>query len=323
MKKNFLAIIILIIIHLQGISQTEKQLVPSDLKQLTIVTEPSTLYKGFFRAGTAISYGVVDKYFNNDHHKVYFLNSAWASNAGFNFIFQYGITDRLQIDVAIPFALNVRQSESHIYVPSADTSINYSFTLKGRGLADCYFTVKYQLINEKTTNTSLTGSLELMTPTGRKNPTDFKGETDYKPPVGTGCFSTTAGLSFRKINYPFSYSTYFYYIYQFPGSKLIDPSDKKETSFKDGNHIEAGLNVGILLNEWIALTNEVNLYYRSKDKVDNKIPADAIAAWAVSYEPRFVFQIKRFRIAEAVRIPLLGKGVSADPLYVLIAQYVF
>ena len=322
MKRKYL-LIILLLLPVAGICQTEKQLVPSDLKQLTIVTEPSTLYKGYFRAGTAVSFGVVDKYFNNDSKKQYFLNSAWATNAGFNFLFQYGITDRLQVEAAIPVSLSIRQSESHIYVPSVDTTIDYSFTLKGRGLSDCYFTVKYQLINEKTANTSLTGSFEIMVPTGQKNPTDIKGETDYKPPVGNGCFAATTGLRFRKIQYPYSYSAYTYYIYQFAGSKIMDPADTEETSFKDGNHVDAGLNFSILLNEWIALTNELNIYYRSKDKINDQIPADAIAPWAISYEPRFVFQVKRFRIGEAVRIPLAGKGVSADPIYVLIAQYVF
>ena len=316
-------IFLLLCLSAAGICQTEKQLVPSDLKQLTIVTEPSTLYKGFFRAGTVISFGVVDKYFTNDRKKEYFLNSAWATNGGFNFIFQYGITDRLQVEASIPFSLGIRQSESRIYVPSVDTTVNYSFTLKSNGLSDCYFTVKYQIIDNKPSNTSLTGSMEIMAPTGQKNPTEIKSETDFKPPVGNGCFAATAGLRFRKIQYPYSYSSYLYYIYQFPGSKIMDPADKKATSFKDGNHIDAGINFGILLNEWIALTNEVNIYYRSKDKIDDKIPVDAITPWAISYEPRFVFQIKRFRIGEAVRIPLYGKGMSADPLYVLIAQYVF
>jgi hypothetical protein len=271
----------------------------------------------------ALSYGVVDKYFTNDSKKEYFLNSAWATNSGFNFVFQYGITDRLQVEAAIPFANSLRQSHSRLYVPSADTTVDYSFTLTGRGLGDCYLTVKYQILDEKSSKTSLTAHLDVTIPTGEKNPTDIKGETDYDPPVGNGCFAATVGLRYRKIQYPYSYSGYAYYIYQFPGSKIMDPSDTQETEFKDGNHIDAGVSFNIHLNEWIALTNEANMYYRSKDEVDGQIPDDAIAPWAVSYEPRLVFQIKRFRISEAVRIPLAGKGVSADPLYVLMAQYVF
>jgi hypothetical protein len=321
--KRIINILVLLLITLMGYSQTEKQLVPGDLKQLTVVTEPSTLNKGFFRAGTALSYGVVDKYFTNDSKKEYFLNSAWATNSGLNFIFQYGITDRFQVEAAVPLASNIRQSESRIYVPSADTTVEYSFTLKSQGLGDCYFTLKYQILNEKASNTSLTGSFDITIPTGKKNPTNFKGETDYDPPVGNGCFAATGGLRFRKIQYPYSYSGYIYYIYQFPGSKIMDPSETEETDFKDGNHIDAGLSFNIHLNEWIALTNEANIYYRSKDEINGVIPDDAITAWAASYEPRIVFQVKRFRISEAVRIPIYGRGVSADPLYVLIVQHVF
>jgi len=174
--KRIINILAIMLMTLIGFGQTEKQLVPGDLKQLTVVTEPSTLYKGFFRAGTALSYGIVDKYFTNDRKKEYFLNSAWATNSGFNFIFQYGITDRFQIEAAVPLSFNIRQSESRIYVPSADTTVEYSFTLKSQGLSDCYLTLKYQILNEKTSNTSLTGSLDVIIPTGTKNPTNINGE---------------------------------------------------------------------------------------------------------------------------------------------------
>mgnify|MGYP002349884441 CR=1 FL=1 len=271
---------------------------------MTMVTEPSTLFKGFFRAGTALSYAVVDKHFTDDKKKEYFLNSAWATSAGFNFVFQYGITDRFQVDAAFPISVGIRQSESRIYVPSVDTTVNYSFTLKNKGIGDCYFSIKYQILNEKSLKTSLTGLIEITVPTGEKNPTNIKGETDYNPPLGNGCFATTSGLKFRKIQYPYSFAGYFYYTIQFPGSKIMDPSDTNETEFKDGNHFDAGIDFSIHLNEWIALTNEANIYHRSKDKIDGKIPDSAVTSMALSYEPRLVFQVKRFRIAEAVRIPL-------------------
>lgn len=321
--KRIANILLIILIPLICYSQTEKQLVPSDLKQLTIVTEPSTLHKGFFRAGMALSYGVVDKYFTNESKKEYFLNSAWATNSGFNFIFQYGITDRLQVEATIPYVSNLRQSQSRLYVPSIDTTVEYSFTLKGNGIGDCYLTLKYQILDEEASKASLTGSIDLTIPTGEKDPTNIEGPTSFDPPIGNGYFASTFGLKFRKIQYPFSYAGYLYYTYKFHGSKILDPSDTDETEFKDGNHLDAGASFNFHLNEWIALTNELNIYSRAKDKIDNEIPEDAIAAWAVSYEPRLVFQIKRLRVGEAVRIPLYGRGVSADPLYVLIAQYVF
>ncbi|MCX6254017.1 MAG: hypothetical protein NTV31_06000 [Bacteroidia bacterium] len=321
--KRIVNIFLLILVPLVGNCQAEKQLVPSDLKQLTVVTEPSTLYKGFFRAGMAMSFGVVDKYFTNDRKKEYFLNSAWATNSSFNLSLQYGITDRIQVDAVIPYSNELRQSESLIIVPVIDSTVNYSFTLKGRGIGDCYLTLKYQILPEKESKTSLTGSIDLTFPTGEKNPTNIKSENIYDLPTGTGSFSSTFGLKLRKIQYPFSFIGYTYFTYNLPGSKIINVSDTEEKEFKYGNRIDAGANINFHLNEWIALTNEFNLYYSGKTKIDNEIPDYATDGWAVSYEPRLVFQIKRFRISEAVRIPLAGKGVSADPLYVLITQYVF
>ena len=321
--KRILNIFILTLVPLIGYSQTEKQLVPSDLKQLTIVTEPSTLYKGFFRAGMDMSFGVVDKYFTNDSKKEYFLNSAWATNSSYYLILQYGITDRFQIEAAAPYISDLHQSQNKLFVPMIDTAAEYSYTLNGRGIGDCYLTLNYQILTERTNKSSLTGSIDLTFPTGEKNPTNIEGPTSYDPPVGNGYFASTLGLKFRKIQYPFSYAGYLFYTYKFPGSKIMDPSDTQETEFKDGNHIEAGASFNIHLNEWIALTNAANLYYRAKDEVDGKIPDDANTAWIVSWEPGLVFQIKKFRIGEAVRIPIYGKGVSADPRYVIRTQYVF
>ncbi|HRT90726.1 MAG TPA: hypothetical protein P5257_11490, partial [Bacteroidales bacterium] len=56
-------------------SQTEKQLMPSDLKQQTIVTEPVTLRKGFLRVGSMLNYRVADKYFSDDGVKKYYLSN--------------------------------------------------------------------------------------------------------------------------------------------------------------------------------------------------------------------------------------------------------
>jgi hypothetical protein len=46
-------------------------------------------------------------------------------------------------------------------------------------------------------------------------------------------------------------------------------------------------------------------------------------AWALSYSPGFVFQVRRFRISEIVQVPMIGKNNSADPLYVMKVLYTF
>ena len=194
---------------------------------------------------------------------------------------------------------------------------------RSTGIGDCYVTFKYQIIPEEENRLSLTGSLDLTLPTGEKNPTEIKSYTDYQLPTGNGFLVLGTRVSARKINYPFSYTAYVGYNYKFKGSRLISPTDTEETEFKDGNAIETGGSFNFHLNEWIALANELNYYYRGEGEVSAAQEFTIDPAWAFSYETRLVFQIKQFRLGEAVRVPLIGKNVSADPLYVMIVQYIF
>jgi hypothetical protein len=303
--------------------QVEKQLLPSDLKQQTIVTEPATLRKGYFRTGIALSYGVVDKYYNDSAEKVYFLESAWSSSYSYLFIFQYGITDRFMVDLSTQISRSRMQNNSQLIWPENNVNTSYSFNLEGKGIGDSYLLLKYQIIPEKENKISLTGALDVTFPTGKKNPTNVESATMYDLPTGNGYFVTGIGLTARKIRYPYSYKAYSYYYHKFPGSRLINATDTEETEFKDGDRIDLGGSFDILLNDWIALTNELNFYYRAKCETYYTTTEITDPAWAFNYETRLVFQVKKFRIGEGVRVPLKGKNISADPLYVLLLQYIF
>jgi hypothetical protein len=321
--KQIIVIFIFIILPSISYCQVEKQLVPSDLKQLTIVTEPVTLRKGFFRAGFALSYGVVDKYFTDAGKKDYFLNSAWGSSSSYTLVLQYGLTNRIQVEASSDYMNTLHESQSAVFVPSADTTAIYSFTLKGHGIGDSYISLKYQILPEGDSKSSFTGRVDITLPTGEKNPTNIKSATNFDPAVGNGNFATALNLTYRKIRYPYSYTGYIGYTYKFNATKLINATDLTEKKFKDGGSFEAGGSFNFHLNDWIALANEINFYHREKNKIENIIPAGSVIAWAVSYQPQLVFQIKKFRLGEAVRIPLKGKNISADPQYVIIFQYLF
>ena len=322
--KRISYIILIILTPICSYSQTEKQLVPSDLKQLTVITEPATLYKGFFRAGIEMSYGVMDKYFTTDGKRAYFPGSAWGSNTSLNASIQYGITDKFQVLVTIPYVNNLYQGPHFYYLPSADTSVDGSFSLRGKGLSDINAALKYQIIPEGDSKSSLTARVYVTFPTGQKNPTNIKGPNEFDPATGNGNFATELNLTYRKITYPYSYSLYAGYDYSFGGTKLLNATDTKEKSFNDGNIFRTGASFNFHLNEWIALTSDLSFYHKGKDKIENKITEGTLSRWALSYEPHIVFQIKRFRLAEAIVIPLFGKNeIPADPQYILIAQYTF
>ncbi len=304
--------------------QTEKQLVPSDLKQLTVVTEPSTLYKGFFRTGIDMSYGVIDKYFNTEGKRVFIPSNAWGSSSSISPSLQYGITNRLQVIIAIPYVNDLQQGQYVLYAPSADTTVDGSFSVKGKGIGDLNTALKYQIRSEGSSKSSLTARVYLTIPTGEKNPTDINGAMNYKPPTGNGCFTTELNMTYRKIAYPYSYTIYMGYNYSFSGSKILDVSDIEEKEFNNGDFFQTGASFNFHLNEWIAVTNDLNYSHWGKDKIENEIPDNALSRWMIGYETHLVFQIKRFRVAEAVVIRLAGKNEApADPQYIFIVQYTF
>lgn len=304
-------------------SQVETQLLPSDLKQQTVVTESVTLRKGFFRSGLQLSFSLVDKYFDDSGRKRYVTGSSWGSTSLFLFTFEYGITNRLMVDLAAPINSTKQAYNSLVVSPVNNQDVPLVSDLKGTGIGDCFVTLVYQIIPEEKNSFSLTGSMDLTFPTGEKNPTDVKTVRDYQLPSGDGIFALGTRISARKILYPYSFTAYLGYNYKFKGSRLLLPTDSDETEFKYGDAIETGVSFNLHLNEWIALTNELNYRYRGEGEVKTPYGISLDPAQTFSFETRLVFQIKQFRLGEEVSIPLLGKNVSADPRYVLIVQYIF
>jgi hypothetical protein len=321
--KKIILIYLLICAGITSKAQSEKMIQPSDLKQQTIVTEPVTLNKGFFRAEAGIIYFANDKYFNESGKKEYYPFSEWGSHYRFNLSIKYGITDRFEIDIYAP-VVKTKVEAYYVYkMPVVNSDESLSSKLNGFGLGDLSLWLRYQLITEKEKKISLSIFSETTFPTGPKNPSNVKSETDYKLPTGFGYFSTGIYLFANIIRYPYSASVLVNYQYNFWGSKLMNAGDTEETRFKKGNRLMAGGRFNIHLNEWIAFGNE--LYYihyeKGKEKGTTDITTDS--AWDIDYVPRLVFQVRRFRISELVQIPLFGKNEGADPAYSLFVQYTF
>jgi hypothetical protein len=145
----------------------------------------------------------------------------------------------------------------------------------------------------------------------------------YDLPVGNGTYALSGELFARTIMYPWSFTGYIRYNYNFTGAKKAVPTDTFESRFRLGNRIEAGLSANFHLNEWIVLANDLYYYHEAEGWV-NRISTSTIpASWAAVYAPDLVFQVKRIRIGESVSIPLTGKNVPADPLYIFTLLYVF
>jgi hypothetical protein len=322
MKRTFL-IYLLIVSGVASSGQTEKLLVPSDLKQQTIVTEPVTLRKGYLRSGLLLNYRVADKYFDDSGKKEYYKTSSWGSKASYGITLQYGITDRFQVDLLTEYLNSLQETSNTEISALTNTTVTTVSKQKGLGIGDSHIALKYQIVPEKERHISLTGWIKVTLPTGNKNPRNIKSENEYDLPVGDGTYAAGLNFTLTKIAYPYSFSGYSAYTYNFNGMKKFLTTDLKEREFRFGNLFETGVKGNLHLNEWIVFGNEVNFYHEGEGEIENKLSALMPASWALSYEPGLIFQVFRFRFGESVRIPLKGKNVPADPLYMLFAQYIF
>jgi hypothetical protein len=303
--------------------QTEKQLVPTDLRQQTIVTEPVTLAKGFFRIGTLLNYRVADRYFDNDGDKEYYVSSTWATKSSYNLTLQYGISDRLEAEVNTEYMYNKLKSQSVEITPGTNVTTSVTSKQVGLGIGDTHLDLKYQVLPGKKYKISLTGIIDATFPTGEKNPTNIKSANQYDLPVGDGTYAASGEIYARSIMYPYSFTAYLKYNYNFTGSKQIDVTDPAESKFRMGNRFEAGLSANIHLNEWIVLANEISFYHEDEGWIGSASAETIPESWAAVYVPNLVFQIKSFRLGESVSIPVTGRNGPADPLYIIMVQYVF
>jgi hypothetical protein len=322
MRKQALIIILLLpAFHL--LAQTEKLIVPSDLKQQTVVTEPVTLRKGYLRLGTLVDYRVADRFFNSSGDKEYYNTSSWGSSAAYGITMQYGLSDRIEIDCFVEYMNKLQQAQSERLSSVTNQYETVNVKQTGLGLGDSHIEFKYQIIPEKEKKFSLTGDIRLTIPTGQKNLLNIKSENQYDLPVGDGIYALGMEISARKVIYPYSFSGYIVYTKNFNGKKIFNPVTGIEREFRTGNTIETGLSCNLHLNEWIVFGNEMNFYREGEGRIDNEPNYRLPLSWALSYEPRLIFQVHRFRLGESVRIPLKGLNTPADPLYLMMIQYVF
>jgi hypothetical protein len=321
--KRSLLIYMLPLFSLYAAGQSEKQLLPSDIKQQTIVTEPVTLTRGFFRTGVMVSYGVMDKYFDQAGKKRYYLNSTWGSSASYLLNIQYGISSRLMIDINIPVNASREQFSGLTVQPENNSDVEETSNLRGKGLGDGSLKMAYQLISEKEHSVSLTGAMEDTIPTGEKNPTNIKSLREYNLPAGSGFWSAGARIMARAIIYPWSVTAHAGFVSRFSGKKLLTPSDLAETEFRDGNTFEAGGSFNLHLNDWIVNVNQVEYFYKGKGEILEPYNLTTDPVSALFYESRLVFQVGQLRIGESVKIPVRGKRIAADPTFEMLVQYVF
>ncbi len=303
--------------------QTEQMILPSDLKQQTVVTEPVTLRKGYLRAGAEGAFIIVDKVFDEDGKRDYILGTnAWGKFSGFQLALHYGITDRLEVRCAIPY-VNQQYFISTLITSVFDRSDTLiSFRSRGRGLGDIEAGVKYQLLRETDRMPSITLGSVVTFPSGRKNPRNIVNDLQYDHPTGGGFFQLEAFLQVRKIFYPFSAQARVHYEHYFPGTKVFSPGEP-ETEFREGDMFILAAAFNLHLNDWIVLANELSFttfgeYTYRYDPVET-----SPGGWDLEYIPSLFFQVRRFRFKQGILVPMFGNYQAADPTYAFGLSYIF
>lgn len=304
------------------IAQEDDVLLVKEIKQSTIVSEPATLKKGFVKLGNSFAYSVVDKIFTNDKERQFITDNGWAKTSTYSLFADYGLTNRIELSLNVPYERSSMFYSSIIETPLFQTATSSDFKLKGQGIGDIQLGIHYQIIEGSKIKPSLTSKLIITLPTGEKNPTNISDTWEYDLPTGYGVTSFSFDLAWRKITYPYSYSFYSTYKFSLRGKKKLRVYEEP-TEFKPGSFIQIGGRFDFLLNDWIAIANDLFFVRAGEEEYYDPTDAFGTKAWGISYLPNLHFQFKKFRFAQGVIIPLLGKSTGADPTFILIGHYIF
>ncbi|MEX0986366.1 MAG: transporter [Bacteroidales bacterium] len=321
MKKLILHLIILTCFILSASGQNEDMFIPSELKQLTAVTEPATLYRGFLKVGIDWQYAGFKRIFDENSNKYFVPGSTIARSSALNLSTHYGITDKLQLNLDIPYMLDMVQSTILLDDPLFRAREQFDFQQKGYGLGDISTGLYVQLVKEQENVPSITLRTTAILPTGRKNPSNFSSDSlIFDMSTGSGETSVAVDIQARKILYPYSFTFYSGFDMGFGGNRVINPGEP-EKSFRSGNiyYVAGGFNFH--LNDWICMTNDLYFTHIGPETLQD-ITGDE-TKWQVNLIPYLHFQVQQLRLVQGMFLPLMGKLTSAEPSYVFIIQYIF
>lgn len=324
MKNLALLFFLFFLTGLAAYGQFEQMVIPGDLKQQTIVSEPATLPKGYLRSGIEAAFITVNKMFDEDGQRNYYQNTnAWAKLRGFYLSTQYGLSDKFELSLRIPYITQNYLNSTRIEEVYHNEDTLISFRAKGNGIGDMKTEIRFQIIEETKLKPSLTAGLELIIPTGRKNPTNIKNELEFDYPVGDGRIALDLNVDLRKTMYPYSLRLRSYYEHYFKGKKILSPGEV-ETAFKEGDMFIIRGNFSMHLNDWIAVWNDISYTINGADKYFYSTTVKSKVMWVMDYNPALYFQIRQVRFIQGIIIPLIGRnGYGADPTYLFGLQYTF
>jgi hypothetical protein len=309
-------------------AQVAEGLTPLQRKQLTVLAEPATLYKGFFRLGYGIKYSRPGRTFDK--------NGVNRTPEDFNFsgnyvehLFTatYGITDRIQISASLPYTndnlsalIRVNQTNNQI--------VESKIKVKSKGISDFQTDLQVQLIKETKQIPAVVFGFSVWLPTGNNertivtDPVTF--DVTYNDITGGVGSSVFTSIQVRKVMYPYLLAAEFKYFYGADG-KIIENNTSIDVI--GANSAVWQLTTGMHLNEWITITGKMfyqRLSFDSDVQPNTTVPLiDNSKKELLSFDPTLTFQFGRFRSQQYISIPISGKNYSSELEYSAGLVYTF
>jgi hypothetical protein len=317
--KRILLYIALIIITTKIAGQTEKQLAVSEIRQQTVVNEPLTLQKGYFKVSSQFNYSVfsTERYNNNwEKEPVYgYLSNSFIIPFSVN----YGLTNSLELNIYSNYKYGKTSSSyKSIDYTNLENSTKFEHTKVTNGLTELSLGLRYILFKNKTSTPLMGVTCYFSMPIGKTEPTSSDNGKTINEATSAGCYELGAGVLVKKVFYPFSVSGTLSYAHSFPADLKLNYDDTEKTQIKYGDWVNCNAVLNYMVSDWISIGNSLNYTYNGPQEINN-IKEDYTIQY-LKYSPSLTFQIKNIRLTQGVSFYLAAKNANTNPLaYITLA----
>lgn len=299
------------LLTLKLMAQTEKQLSVSEIRQQTVLTEPLTLQKGYFKANAQFSYLVFStSYYDGNWKKV--PNYGYMSNSfAIPFSVNYGITNNLEMNISSNYEYE-KVSESYKSIDYTKLTSNEQERNKiTNGFNDISFGLSYSFFKGKTNLPEMEVGSYFTLPYGKTEPTSSdSGKTIYDA-TSFGCYELGLGYLVKKVFYPFSVSGSILYSYSFSSDVKLKYYDTAKSHVKHGDMLKSSIVFNYMLCDWISIGNSISYTWNGADEINNV--KQAYNPVSYQYTPSLTFQIRNFRLTQGVSFYLAAKNCNTAP----------
>jgi len=320
MQKTFIYILFLAITS-NLMSQNERQLTVSEIRQQSIIEEPINLQKGYFRFGSGLFYDFssFDGFDENWKKKNSFNN---FNNTTFNFPvnIRYGITNKFEIDLSTSYKKSTTSSSVRLVDNYSDEITDFKAKDIVNGFADLGIGTVTNIYDGGNKFPSISLFTSVLVPYGKRENTFSDDSTIMHRYTTEGAYQVGGGYYIKKTFYPFmlTHSSAYYYNFQ---SDIKLYADKEKTTVKKGSIFSTYIEFHYLPCEWLDLYNVI-IYANigSNEYSNEKYQSEAISREIVTWQPRLNLQIKNLRLIQGFNFALIGRNYPSNPSYVIILE---